>query len=89
MWPIIYDKLALGQAQDPLERVSFDTPNPMSGSTMPDPGLGVVGSYGAGFFQGRRYLSPTNQRVPVARDLSSGVLVDRWTPGIGDRIPDS
>jgi hypothetical protein len=43
MWAVIYHMSVWDHAQDPLEWFPFGTPDPLSGSAMPDLGLGVAG----------------------------------------------
>jgi hypothetical protein len=47
-----------GQARDPLEWFPFAMLDPLLDSTTLDTGLVLRGSFGGGFLQGRRYLSP-------------------------------
>jgi hypothetical protein len=71
MRPIIYDGLVSGQERYLFEWFPFGSPDPLSGSATPDPGLRATGSIDSGFFQGCRYLSPPAHRwAPDVRALS-------------------
>jgi hypothetical protein len=50
MRPDIYGGLAWGQVRDPLEWFPSDTSSHLSGSAIPDPGLGAARFNGGGFF---------------------------------------
>lgn len=50
MRPVIYGGSVWGRAWDPLEWFLSDTPDPLSGSATPDPGLSAVGFDGGMFF---------------------------------------
>jgi hypothetical protein len=43
MWLVIYDGSVSDQVKDTLERFPFVMFGPLSGSSMPDPGLGATG----------------------------------------------
>lgn len=74
MRSVTYGGSVTSQARHPLKWFPFGSPDLLSNSTMPDPGLDVSGSSMGECFQGKCFLFPPT---------------DRWAPGAEDLVPDT